>query len=148
MQTGDNIVACNKEGSDTRGVILLHDNARSHTANIITALLKKFKWDIPGHPPYNPDLSPCDYAIFGPLKKHLRANDSPRTTTSSITCGTGSQLSPGSFTRQPFTALCRSETSVSAARANSSDIQVLVSVPRPPARFFFNAPHMNYRVFF
>ena len=25
-----------------------------------------------GHPPYSPDLSPCDYAIFGPLKKALR----------------------------------------------------------------------------
>ena len=22
-----------------------------------------------GHPPYSPDLSPCDYAIFGPLKR-------------------------------------------------------------------------------
>ena len=25
-----------------------------------------------GHPLYSPDLSPCDYAIFGPLKKALR----------------------------------------------------------------------------
>ena len=25
-----------------------------------------------GHPPYSPDLSPCDYAIFGLLKKALR----------------------------------------------------------------------------
>ena len=25
---------------------------------------------------------------------------------------------------------------------NTSDIQVLVSVPRPPAHFFFNAPHI------
>ena len=24
-----------------------------------------------GHPPYSPDLSPCDYAISGPLKKAL-----------------------------------------------------------------------------
>ena len=25
-----------------------------------------------GHPPYRPDIPPCDYAIFGPLKKALR----------------------------------------------------------------------------
>ena len=36
------------------------------------ALLQKFKWEVLGHPPYNPDLSPCDYTIFGPLKKALR----------------------------------------------------------------------------
>jgi histone-lysine N-methyltransferase SETMAR len=24
------------------------------------------------HPPYSPDLSPCDYHVFGPLKKTLK----------------------------------------------------------------------------
>ena len=61
---------------------------------------------------------------------------------SSSTCGTGSKHSPGDFTRQPFTTLCRSGSSASTARANTSDIQILVSVPRPPARFFLNAPHI------
>ena len=56
-------------------------------------------------------------------------------------CVTSSQRSPGNFTIQPFSASCCSGTSASIARANTSDIQVLVSVPRPPARFFFNAPH-------
>ena len=54
------------------GVILLHDNARPHTANTITALLQKFKWEVLCHAPYSPDPSPCNYAIFGPLKKALR----------------------------------------------------------------------------
>ena len=58
---------------------------------------------------------------------------------SSSMCGTGSQRSPGNFTRQPFIALCSSGTSVLASRANTSDIQVLVSVRRPPARFFKDA---------
>ena len=90
------------------------------------------------HLPYSPDLSSCDYTIFWPPKK-----DSERqTTTSSSTCGTGSLRRPGNFTRQPFTALCRSGTSASTAAANTSDIQVLVSVPRPPAHFFLNAPHI------
>ena len=60
-------------GKLTCGVILLHDNARPHTANTITALLLKFKWQVLGHPPYSPHLPPCNYAIFGPLKKAPRS---------------------------------------------------------------------------
>ena len=33
-------------GKLTHGVILLHDNARPHTANTIMALLQKFKWEV------------------------------------------------------------------------------------------------------
>ena len=53
--------------------VLLHDSARPHMANTITALLQKFKWEVLGHPPYSPDLSPCDYAIFDSLIKTLRS---------------------------------------------------------------------------
>ena len=34
------------------------------------------KWEVLGQPPYSPDLSPCDYAIFCPLKKALRGKRS------------------------------------------------------------------------
>ena len=88
---------------------------------------------------------PAITPFFVPQKRLWGANDSPRTTTSSSTCGTGSQHSPGKFTRQPFKALCRSGTSASTTRANTSDIQVLVTVPKPPARFFFNARH-NFKI--
>ena len=44
-------------GKLTSEVILLHDNAKPHTANTIMALLQKFKWKVLGHPPYSPDLS-------------------------------------------------------------------------------------------
>ena len=69
--TGDFVVSIMDQRL-TRGVILLHDSARTHTANTIMALLQKFKWKVLGHPPYSPDLSPCDYAIFGHMKKALR----------------------------------------------------------------------------
>jgi histone-lysine N-methyltransferase SETMAR len=29
-------------------------------------------WTAQEHPPYSPDLSPCDYHMFGPLKEALR----------------------------------------------------------------------------
>ena len=83
---------------------------------------------------------------FWSPKRLWEINDSLRTTMSSSTCGTGSQHSPGNFTRQPFTALCLSGTSASTARANTSDIQVLVSISTPLAHFFFNAPHKNHHL--
>ena len=33
----------------------------------------KFKWEQLEHPPYSRDMSPCDFHVFGFLKKHLKA---------------------------------------------------------------------------
>ena len=55
----------------SRGMCLLHDNARSHSAHVITALLEKFQWDILDNPPYSPYLAPSDFHLFHHLKKHL-----------------------------------------------------------------------------
>ena len=38
--------------------------------------LAEIQVDVLGHPPYSVDLSPCDYTIFGPLKKALMGKDS------------------------------------------------------------------------
>lgn len=54
-----------------RDVILLHDNARPHTANLTRETLEEIHWTTLEHPPYSPDLSPCDYHMFGPLKESL-----------------------------------------------------------------------------
>ncbi|GFW70551.1 mariner Mos1 transposase [Trichonephila clavipes] len=35
-------------------------------------LLDKFKWETLDHPPYSPDMLPCAFHVFGPLKKHLK----------------------------------------------------------------------------
>jgi transposase len=42
----------------TKGVVLLHDKARSHTAARAKALIKLFNWEIFDHPPYIPELAP------------------------------------------------------------------------------------------
>jgi transposase len=52
--------------------IILHDNARSHTANAVTDLLRRWRWEILEHPPYSPDMSPCDYDLFAKMKEPLR----------------------------------------------------------------------------
>jgi histone-lysine N-methyltransferase SETMAR len=60
-----------RRGMLTKGVCLLHDNARPHVACHTKALLEKFGWDLISHPPYSPDLAPSDYHLFLNLKKHL-----------------------------------------------------------------------------
>ena len=49
-------------------VRLLHDNAPAHTSAIVTAFLKKEKVTVLPHPPYSPDLAPCDFFLFLKLK--------------------------------------------------------------------------------
>ena len=51
--------------------IILHDNARSHTA-AVKDLLCRWQWNILEHPPYSPDMSPWDYDLFTKLKDPLQ----------------------------------------------------------------------------
>jgi len=52
--------------------IILHDNARAHTANVVTDLLRLWRWEILEQPPYSPDMNPCDYDLFAKMKEPLR----------------------------------------------------------------------------
>lgn len=56
----------------TEGVILLHDNARPHLKTSVVEMLAKWKWEVLAHPPYSPDLSPCDFYLFSAIKEELR----------------------------------------------------------------------------
>ena len=58
-----------RPGKLTNGVILLHGNARPHVAQTIQDLLGCMKWAVLQHPPYSPDLSPCDYRVFWAIKE-------------------------------------------------------------------------------
>jgi transposase len=55
----------------TKGVVLLHDNAWSHTTAHTNALIKLFNWEIFDHPPYSPDLAPINYHLFTKMKVWL-----------------------------------------------------------------------------
>lgn len=46
-------------------------NARPHTAALTVQKLEQLGWETLEHPPYSPDLSPCDFHVFGPLKEAL-----------------------------------------------------------------------------
>ncbi|XP_042904384.1 histone-lysine N-methyltransferase SETMAR-like [Parasteatoda tepidariorum] len=61
-----------RPGLITEGVVLLHDNARPHVSRVTHMERAKFEWETLNHPPYSPDMSPCYFHVFGPLKKHLK----------------------------------------------------------------------------
>ncbi|KAJ4431874.1 hypothetical protein ANN_20480 [Periplaneta americana] len=64
-----------RRGMLTAGVVLLHDNARPHTAWRTAAVLTEFGWELFDHPPYNPDLAPSDFHVFLHLKKFLSSGE-------------------------------------------------------------------------
>ena len=61
-----------RRGKLSRGIVLIHDNARPHTARQTQTLLhEEFHWDTFDHPPYSPDLAPSDFHLFLKMKEHL-----------------------------------------------------------------------------
>lgn len=58
-------------GSRKNEVWLLDDNSRSHRNRTINEWMKQNEIKFWLHPPYSPDLSPCDYGCFAHLKKAI-----------------------------------------------------------------------------
>ena len=54
-----------------RGLCLIHDNAPAHKCVLVHDCLKEEMVVQLSHPPYLPDLSPCDFFLFPLLKKTL-----------------------------------------------------------------------------
>ena len=50
---------------------LLHDNAPTHKARIVTEFLESEKVNVLPHPPFSPDLAPCGYFLFPKLTFRL-----------------------------------------------------------------------------
>lgn len=53
---------------------LLHDNAPSHTANLVQKFLARNQISVISHPPYSPDISPPDYFLFPKLKIPMKGH--------------------------------------------------------------------------
>ncbi|UYV78107.1 hypothetical protein LAZ67_16000140 [Cordylochernes scorpioides] len=51
---------------------LLHDNAPAHRAIIAQNCLSKHSVSVLPHPPYSPDIVPCDFFFFPKLKMTLK----------------------------------------------------------------------------
>lgn len=56
----------------TKSILLHHDNASSYTSSATRAYLDQNKIHTVPHPPYSPDLAPCDFFLFPFVKKQLK----------------------------------------------------------------------------
>ena len=63
-----------RRGKLSKCIVLLHDNARSHTAAHTVETLQKLNFEVLDHPPYSTNVAPSDYHMFGPLKEVLRGH--------------------------------------------------------------------------
>jgi len=52
--------------------ILHHDNAPAHASLLVRQFLTRNAITVADHPPYSPDLAPCDFFLFPKVKKVLR----------------------------------------------------------------------------
>ncbi|KAJ4435092.1 hypothetical protein ANN_23667 [Periplaneta americana] len=52
--------------------IVLQDNSRAHSAGVVSELFNHWGWEVLYHPPYSPDLSPCDFNLIPKMKDPLR----------------------------------------------------------------------------
>jgi histone-lysine N-methyltransferase SETMAR len=52
--------------------LLQHDNAPPHAAVLTHQFLAKNKIAVIPHPPYSPDLAPCDFFLFPKMKLKLK----------------------------------------------------------------------------
>jgi histone-lysine N-methyltransferase SETMAR len=63
----------NDRAEDGRRKLVLHfDNAAVHTARDTIDLMQRIRMKRAPHPPFSPDLAPCDFYLFGKVKMALR----------------------------------------------------------------------------
>ncbi|XP_011865779.1 PREDICTED: histone-lysine N-methyltransferase SETMAR-like [Vollenhovia emeryi] len=63
----------NNPGNMWAGIVMQQNDAvRQHSWAFGLDGALQFRWEALTHPPYSPDLSPCDFHIFGALKKDIR----------------------------------------------------------------------------
>jgi len=63
-----------RRGILSKRLLLLHDNARPHTAAHAVDTLFDLKTGVLKHTPYSPELAPSDFHLFGPMKEHFRGH--------------------------------------------------------------------------
>ena len=57
-----------------RHPLILHDNARPHIHSEVKAFMSRHRWEQFEHPPYSPDLNPCDFDGIIRIKRLLKGN--------------------------------------------------------------------------
>jgi len=71
--------------SGTKSMKMLHDNARPHVARTVISYLEQEHIAVIDHPPYSPDLAPCDFWLFSYIKRQLDDHNSESSLKTQIT---------------------------------------------------------------
>ena len=66
-----NVINLQRPSSGAKNLKFHHDNARPHVHETVVEFLKEEKFTIMEHPPYSPDLAPCDFWLFDYIKQRL-----------------------------------------------------------------------------
>ena len=74
-----------RPASGLSGMKLIHDGARPHIHSNTRNFIESSGVIEIDHPPYSPDLSPCDYWLFDYIKKNLGDEENEETLAKSIT---------------------------------------------------------------
>ncbi len=57
--------------------VILMDNARPHYHRVVLDYMGRHDWEILEHPPYSPDMNPCDFDVFHRIKRQLKGVSFP-----------------------------------------------------------------------
>ena len=71
--------------SGTTSFKILHDNAKVHVAKKVKTYLEEEGLTTIRHPPYSPDLAPCDFWLFDYIKRNLTDHTSAKSLKKQIT---------------------------------------------------------------
>jgi hypothetical protein len=73
MRQGESFPQNNREYYQ-KGVLILHDNAESHSVAHTEEILLELKFEVLGHPACSSDLAYSDFHLFGPLNATVRGH--------------------------------------------------------------------------
>ena len=68
-------VSLQRPGTGLRGTFLIHDNSSSHPSKMTRQFIDESGLQILPHPPYSPDLAPCDFWLFPRIKRYLKGRN-------------------------------------------------------------------------
>ena len=65
-------IARKRRGKLTRGVLLLKDNAHTHTSQVSMTAVTECGFEVLPHPPYSTNIALSDFYLFPKLRSNLR----------------------------------------------------------------------------
>ena len=82
------VIACledQRPSTGAKNLKILHDNAKPHVAKIVKTYLESEGITTIDHPPYSPDLAPCDFWLFDKIKQQLTDHETAESLKEQIT---------------------------------------------------------------